>query len=411
MNGKRFGTNRHSLYVPLGFLLGLVVIAGLALTIARPVLGADDVAPSCTAPPLGMVGWWPGDGNAKDITPHDHDGTLKDDNKDLVADQDTRFDTGKVGQAFLLDGEDDYVDVPNKPDLNPADAITVDAWVYVTGFTNPYPPSIVNKGNVGNFAESYALFLFPGGTPAFLVNTNGSSTGTGRTIATAAAPPISLNAWHFVAGTYDRTAKIVKIYVDGKLAGTTLNSGDPIHATANNLLIGKADRTSTLSPYPDSYFEGRIDEVELFSRALTGDASGGGEIGAIYKADTAGKCKCQEKPDEADGDIQNDDTSKSHVTMTAKRNCDDNGEVDYTDDSGEEMKGNNRSVATSGNTAMVSGQGNLLNGTSVYYTIVMVGNQPIGMNLFSITWTTPTGSFFHKAGVMMPTGLISVPLQ
>jgi hypothetical protein len=399
MNAKRFRTNRHRLYVPLGFLLGLVVIAGLALTIARPVLGADDVAPSCTAPPLGMVGWWPGDGNAKDITPHDHDGTFTDDNV---------FVQGEVGQAFLFDGTDDYVDVPNQPDLTPA-SITVDAWINPAGFTGtpPFPPSIVNKGNVGNFAESYALFLDPNThLLGFLVNTNGSSDGSGRDLVYGTTPiPVGTNTWTFVAGTYD--GKSVHVYVNGVLDdgprfGTATG---PIHATANDLLIGKADRTSTRSPYPDSYFEGKIDEVELFSRALSGS-----EIVAINSAATAGKCKCQEKPDEADGDIQNDDTSKSHVKMTAKRNCDDNGEVDYTDDRGEEMKGKNKSVATSGNTAMVNGQGNLLDGTPVYYTIVMVGNQPIGMNLFSITWTTPAGTFFHKAGVMMPTGLISVPL-
>jgi len=60
---------------------------------------------------------------------------------------------------------------------------------------------------------------------------------------------------------------------------------------------------------------------------------------------------------------------------------------------------------------MVSGLGYLLDGTPVYYTVVLVGNQPlIGMNLFSITWTTPAGTFFHRSGVMTK-GFISVPPQ
>jgi hypothetical protein len=399
MSAKRFRTNRHSFSVPLGLLFGLVVITGLVLSTAMPVLGQVPQAPSCTAPPLGMVGWWPGDGNANDITPHDHDGKLK----DTDADMDTRFAPGKVGQAFLFDGTDDFVEVPNAPDLNiPSGKITVDAWIYPTAAGQFYP-SVLGKGNVGNFQESYALFLDPGGAIDFLVNTDGTAAGRGIVFGVT---PILLNTWTLVAGTYDGVS--LKVYVNGVLDATAPHIGSAINGTPNDLLIGKADRTP--SGFTDSYFEGRIDEVELFSRALTGDVSGGGEIGAIYKADTSGKCKCQEKPDEADGDIQNDDTSKSHVTMNAKRNCDDNGEVDYTDDRGEEMKGKNKAVAASGNTAMVNGEGNLLDGTPVYYTIVMVGNQPIGMNLFSITWTTPTGSFFHKAGVMMPTGLISVPL-
>ena len=60
---------------------------------------------------------------------------------------------------------------------------------------------------------------------------------------------------------------------------------------------------------------------------------------------------------------------------------------------------------------MVSGLGNPLDGTPVYYTVVLVGNQPlIGMNLFAITWTTPAGSFFHRSGVMID-GFIAVPPQ
>jgi Concanavalin A-like lectin/glucanases superfamily len=391
MNAKRFRTNRHNFYVPLGLLFGLVVIAGLALTTAMPVLGQDHVGLICTPPPSGMLGWWPGEGNAKDITPHDHDGTL----------HGATFTSGEVGQAFSLDGVDDFVSVPNAPDLNiPSGKITVDAWIYPTAVGQFYP-SILGKGNVGNFQESYALFLNPDNTIGFLVNTDG--TATGRAIVFGVTP-ILTNTWTLVAGTYDGTS--VKVYLNGLLDGTAPHIGTTINGTPNDLLIGKADRsTPNPSTFSDSYFNGRIDEAELFNQALSA-----ADIANLHKAGSAGKCKCQEKPDEADGDIQNDDTSKSHVKMTAKRNCDDNGEVDYKDDSGEEMRGNNKSVATSRNTAMVSGQGNLLDGTPVYYTIVMVGNQPlIGLNLFSITWTTPAGSFFHRSGVMLD-GLISVPL-
>jgi hypothetical protein len=337
-----------------------------------------------------MVGWWPGDGNAKDITPHDHDGTFTDDNV---------FVQGEVGQAFSFDGVDDVVDIPNAADLNiPTGTITLDAWINVTA--NGNYPSVLGKGDVGSGNESYALFVDPSGNLGFLVNTAGLAATRRIVIDTT---PIQTGKWTFVAGTYDGTN--VRVYVNGSLRKTMsyVLEAKMIHSTTNDLLIGKAERTGFGGT---SYFKGAIDEVELFSRALSLD-----EIMKIYNAKTAGKCKCQENPDEADGDIQNDDTSKSHVMMTAKRNCDDNGEVDYTDDSGEELKGKNTSVATSGNTAMVNGQGNLRDGTPVYYTIVMVGNQPlIGMNLFSITWNTPAGKFFHKAGAMI-NGISVVPPQ
>src|SRR6267154_2123898 len=104
---------RHDFSVSLGLLLGLLVITGLVLTTAMPVLGADGL--SCTAPPLGMFGWWPAEGNANDITPHDHDGTFN----GTFTSPSTAPTSGEVGRAFIFDGTDDYVDVPNKADLNP----------------------------------------------------------------------------------------------------------------------------------------------------------------------------------------------------------------------------------------------------------------------------------------------------
>ena len=56
----------------------------------------------CAPPPSGLVSWWPGDGNARDIW-GSHNGTLE--NGATTA-------AGKVGQAFSLDGGNDYVDVP-----------------------------------------------------------------------------------------------------------------------------------------------------------------------------------------------------------------------------------------------------------------------------------------------------------
>jgi hypothetical protein len=402
-------TRRNNFAVPPELRFGLFVLAALVLTSAMPVFGQDGVA-QCTAPPSGLVGWWPGDGNAKDITPSDHDGTVKDDGKDNSPDTDTRFTTGEVGPAFLFDGEDDYVEIPNAPDLNiPSGTITVDAWINPTTSSQQYP-SILSKGDVGNFKESYALFLAPDGTVGFLVNSTGTAPGRGIVFGSTSIP---LGRWTLVAGTYDGTA--VRVYVNGKLDGMFPQTGG-IHATTDPVLIGKAQRTADpilTGGLGDSYFNGGIDEVELFNRAVSGgtSAASAGEIGAIYTASSFGKCKCQEKPAQADGDVKDDDGHTSKVSMTAKRECDDNGQTDFKDDTGTEMKGENKAVTMSGNTAMVSGPGTLLDGTPVYYTVVLVGNQPlIGANLFSITWTTAKGSFFHRSGVMID-GYIVVPPQ
>jgi hypothetical protein len=48
----------------------------------------------CVQPPLGLIGWWPGDGNAADIVGRNNGATLGD----------ITFGPGKVGQAFSFDG-------------------------------------------------------------------------------------------------------------------------------------------------------------------------------------------------------------------------------------------------------------------------------------------------------------------
>jgi hypothetical protein len=332
-----------------------------------------------------MVGWWPGDGNANDITPLDHDGTFAS----------NTFTMGKVMQAFSLDGTDDYVDVPDKPDLNPG-TITVDAWVYANSFGQF--SAIIKKSNADQ-TKGYALEMQPDKEVAFWVYVkNGLISGWQHA---SSVMTLTSGNWYHVAGTYDGIA--IKIYVNGALKATMPAPG-AIVASTNHLNFGRDPSNPSAS---QRYWHGLIDEVELFNRALTD-----GEIGAIYKADTAGKCKCQEKPVDADGDIKDDDGGTSKVKLQAKRDCDDNGQTDFTDnETGEEMVGLNKAIAISGPMAMVSGVGKLLNGSSVYYTAVLVANQALaGANLFSMTWTDGAGSFFHRSGVMM-NGIMTVPAQ
>ena len=60
-------------------------------------------AQSCVEAPEGLISWWPGDGDANDIEGN-NDGTLQ---------GGATFAPGKVGQAFNLDGVDDYVSIPD----------------------------------------------------------------------------------------------------------------------------------------------------------------------------------------------------------------------------------------------------------------------------------------------------------
>ena len=71
---------------------------------------------------LGLVGWYPLNGNASDMSGNGNHGTVH--GASLSVD---RF--GQENQAYFFDGVDDYIDLGNSTSLNPANLITVSAWV------------------------------------------------------------------------------------------------------------------------------------------------------------------------------------------------------------------------------------------------------------------------------------------
>src|SRR5947199_93679 len=100
--------------------LPYLIIAIASFGVSAPARGQEE----CSAPPLGIVRWYPADGDAKSLI-GSHDGTL-------VAN--ATFAPGIVTQAFSFDGAHDFVEAPAGPDL-PTSSITLDAWVYLTSTT------------------------------------------------------------------------------------------------------------------------------------------------------------------------------------------------------------------------------------------------------------------------------------
>jgi CSLREA domain-containing protein len=219
----------------------------------------------CTTPPAGLVGWWPGDGNAHDIQgPTFENGTLQ---------NGATFATGKVNPAFSFDGSDDEVVIPHNAAQNSAQ-ITIDAWINQT--TSGNGRSILNKrtaGNVGGFTletlhgvaginNGIALCVWVGGT---------------LTCSLTPSDVITNGTWHHVAGTYDGSN--MRIFVDGIQQALTPLTG-PIDPSSEPMKIGRNIATPTFT------FHGMIDEVELFNTALSST-----DIANIYNATFAGKCR------------------------------------------------------------------------------------------------------------------------
>ena len=180
---------------------------------------------------------------AKDKSGNGNDGTLE---------GETKWIDGKYGKAISLNGKDSGVTVPDSDSLDTPDEITVEAWIYPLNVNVDYP-EIVLKG-YGTAFETCVLKdlaidweFHIGGWKT--VNSGGGA--------------ISLKKWFHAAGTYD--GKATKVYVNGTEMGKAGQSGD---FGVNNapVLVGYRLRDMTT---PDMFFEGVIDDVAIYNRALT----------------------------------------------------------------------------------------------------------------------------------------------
>ena len=96
------------------------------------------------------------------------------------------------------------------------------------------------------------------------------------------ANTVLTNVFQHVALTYDKTAGVATIYLNGVVvAQETLGSFNPL--TTYDLYLGRR-----VSGAPDELFafSGLIDEPSIYNRALSSN-----EIAAIYNAGSAGKCE------------------------------------------------------------------------------------------------------------------------
>jgi len=226
----------------------------------------SDAAPTCVAPPAGLVSWWPGDGNVDDIWDN-NDGTLM---------NGAGFAPGKVGQAFSFDGLDDYVEVANEEVFDfGAGPFSITAWIKTSGGRS-FNEHFISKGEHWGGGDDYILWV--SSIDGHIQFQYGYANPYDDLIGSTATDDAN---WHFVTVTQSGACSgCAKLYVDGVLedtnVGRTLVNGD------RTFIIGSAFG----SDGNQFSFKGLVDEVSVYNRALAAS-----EVQAIYNAGSAGKCR------------------------------------------------------------------------------------------------------------------------
>lgn len=206
----------------------------------------------------GLIAYYPFSGNANDASGNGHNGTVY--GATLTAD---RF--GNPGSAYSFDGLNDYVRVPDDPQLDGMNALTLSLWVKIDSVDHP-EAEVLNKYfhySDTRFDDSYNMGIdraAGGGQTAFQY-----ATADGYVIKISSVV-IPLNSWYHIAGVYTGTKG--SIYIDGSLATLWRDdpeSPGPLNSIADDLLIGCGNSPGGLL----KFFDGSIDDVRIYNRALS----------------------------------------------------------------------------------------------------------------------------------------------
>ena len=202
----------------------------------------------------GLVSYWSFDeetiegDTAKDVWGENHGTMIK--NPELVA--------GKYGQALKFSGAN-HIDVPDSDSLDiETGEVSVTAWVLATGPGKTERGGIVEKGNGGIDNTPLLLREWTGGTVDFEVRHQKTKPKWPKLKSNSVA--LEKDTWVFLAGTYD--GKKEKIYINSQL-DASMDYTDGFNNNDELLRIGWDPH------HEDRHFNGIIDEVCIYNRALT----------------------------------------------------------------------------------------------------------------------------------------------
>lgn len=205
----------------------------------------------------GLVAYWAMDeGSGQyvlDGSGKGNHGRLGDNDSEAGDPADPKWTTGRIGNALLFDGVDDYVDCGSDDSLDITGAVTLEAWIYL----NKTPVSAGHKFRIiskRDATHGYEMYMrdddntvrahFKGLTDDFI-----SGTGT----------PLETNKWYHVVVIWD--GLLMRSYINGVL--------DLIDDSSGTIAFGPDIKLSI--SHKSRNFAGIIDEVRIYNRALSAE--------------------------------------------------------------------------------------------------------------------------------------------
>ena len=221
----------------------------------------------CVPPPSGLVSWWRGENNPNDGT-GGNQGILR---------NSPSFGGGEAGSAFSFSGANDCVEIPYSASLVPP-TFTVETWVRPAAQVSDDIGQDLIFGQGFGHCQLVARTGTTGVRIAWQFGTNPSNFPEVQ-----GAGEIPIGEFTHLAGTWDGTT--LKLYINGVLNAQSAPGASPADSGCPFYIGGFYTPGESSCSYVGQFFNGLIDEVSLYNRALA-DA----EIQSLYSAGGAGKC-------------------------------------------------------------------------------------------------------------------------
>ena len=169
--------------------------------------------------------------------------------------------TNPSNNVLRLNGVDEYVEVPVSKGLQSQSALTLEAWIKCNSKSTA--GAIIAKDDTTNRVFNLTVLESSSGS-ANKVIFNIYSGGSAQSVTSTSV--VADGNWHHIAGTFEPSTKQV-IYVDG-VAETTDTSSIP---SSIDLSTDEASTPIRIGSFENNalYFEGLLDEIKLYNRALS----------------------------------------------------------------------------------------------------------------------------------------------
>ena len=158
-----------------------------------------------------------------------------------------------IGKGCYFDGTDDSINISHNDSLNVSDGVSIVAWIRFNNTGSK--EAIVSKWQDNNFRKSFILQKSATEYIEFVTSDDGMASST-----LTSSSQIYTKKWYHIVVVYNTTDNI--IYINGNYNNSIQNLDGIYNTAMAPIEIGR------LTNIDNAYFDGAIDEVMIFNRAL-----------------------------------------------------------------------------------------------------------------------------------------------